>query len=109
MTTAEQAGSGVLVTEPRHSGGRKAATARKQVSRDDDRLEVHHPGVERRGPGILTARTLLPEGRGQLAAITLWSLLPCRHDDLRGSRRDGLLHSQPPGSPEGPCLALEFC
>jgi len=24
--------------------------------------------------GILTARTLLPEGRGQLAAITLWSL-----------------------------------
>ena len=75
MTTAEQPESGVATAEVNIPAG--VATVAPQRG---SKSIVQTMGAKLTTQvlsaltGILTARTLMPEGRGQLAAITLWSL-----------------------------------
>ena len=78
MTTAEQAGSGVATAPVATPTAEAAIPAAPQRGSKSVMMTIGSKFVIQvlsALTGILTARTLLPEGRGQLAAITLWSLL----------------------------------
>jgi O-antigen/teichoic acid export membrane protein len=75
MTTAEQSdgggAAGAAVSSPSPPAAAPQRGSKSVVQTIGSKLIIQALSAL---TGILTARTLMPEGRGQLAAITLWSL-----------------------------------